>query len=307
MRSWPAVSGRACSAVERVSSAAVGSCHTKSGSSVTTSRRRPCGVSWLGSVAATPAIVSSSSASSLAFAAAPRSLGAPATGARRSSRLLRLDGRRASRVARIGRAPRRASARTTSSPASGSGGSRARSALVGGAARCEALRAPRAALARRAPAQIRVLSTTPLPVARSTPPARRRSAASRRPRQEDDEDVDADLLHQAVRDVYSACADRAAAGLQEGASASARRSRPARAHAHVPAASASMIAANRQRAAGAQRAQRRQHWAHQQHGAAATSATGASIFARPTPQPSATASAVAEAARRSSRRRARSP
>ncbi len=63
MRSCPAVSGRDCSALERVRSlAASGRSQTKSGSSVTAPRSLPCGVSSAGSACATPAICSSSSA-----------------------------------------------------------------------------------------------------------------------------------------------------------------------------------------------------------------------------------------------------
>ena len=144
----------------------------------------------------------------------------------------------------------------------GLGRHRARSALST-ARGCEALRVPRAHSRHARLRSIRVLSTTPLPVARSTVASEApvsRTTPTRQ--QEDHEDVHADLLHQPVRRSYSvsptappwACrnaSDQCAPCARPGLTPRCRRRAPA-------------DRSEQESAAGAQRPQGGQHWTYQQ-------------------------------------------
>ena len=209
---WPAVSGRACSPVERVSSLlASGSSQTKLGSSVTASRSLPCGVSSATSARATPEISSSSPTSDGASCApARRRLGARLLPSRvlGPSSIDRApparDPPRASRARPARRCPARA-AQSPAAPANSScrsPGQRllARSAVAG---------------AERAHHPRRINHAA----AGGAQRASQRGAGQQDDadeQQEDHEDVHADVLHEPVGQLVEGLADDAAVRLQIG-------------------------------------------------------------------------------------------
>ncbi len=224
MRSWPAVSGcallagRAGQQLVRRRAAPT----RTSGSSVTTPRRRPCGVSWSG--------VGAGDARELLLAVASRRGRFLGLHGRELLLLLVLVGDRlvlgAPPVRRSSRgvAPRRGSRGRSAARARGRRAARA--CLVGD--RRGRRRARRAAgrAAQRAPG---VVSRMPLPVAAARSARERRAGEQDQPgeQQEHDEDLHPDVLDEPVGGLEQRLPDGAAVALQVGGAP--RRPRPWRA------------------------------------------------------------------------------